>query len=83
MEGTGAAIPALKAGETVKDVATCPSGQVVLGGGGNVSTSGGAVGALQSSSPTSSNEWTAVAVVTTGEAGGELHVKADAICGSP
>ncbi len=86
VNGEGASGPALNRGETVEDVATCPAGQVVLGGGGVIETTpagpGGVVGALKSSSPTAANAWTAVAVVTAGKAGGEIHVTAFAICGN-
>jgi len=72
----------LNRGETVTDVATCPAGLVVLGGGGAVSTTGNSVGALESSTPTAPNQWTAVAVVTIGKAGSSMSVKAYAICGN-
>jgi hypothetical protein len=63
-------------------VATCPAGLVVIGGGGAVGTSGGSVGALESSTPTAPNQWTAVGVVTIGKAGSQISVKAYAICGN-
>jgi hypothetical protein len=70
-------------GNTAEEVVPCPSGMVVLGGGGNVSTAGGAVGALVSSYPSAANAWTAAAVTTTGKAGGEIGVTVYAICGAP
>jgi hypothetical protein len=68
-------------GISVEDTAPCPAGDVVLGGGGEVSTEGGDVGALESSYP-SPGGWVAVAVTTAGEEGGKISVKAHAICGS-
>lgn len=68
-------------GETSGDEAECPAGDVILGGGGKLETNANAVGALQSSYPTSIKKWAAVGVVTSAsEHTGTLKVKAYAIC---
>jgi hypothetical protein len=83
-EGIEASVPATNRGVTVKDVATCPTGLVVLGGGGTVSASPAPteVASLERSYPSAPNAWTAVAVSTRGEEGGKISVKAYAICGN-
>ncbi len=73
--GSGHTVAANARGFTVEDVASCPSGDVVLAGGGSVSTEGGDVGALQSSYPTGTT-WVAVAVTTAGREGGNQRNRA-------
>jgi hypothetical protein len=68
-------------GTTVSSTATCPSGKVLLGGGGEVTTGQSGRAALLASGPTSTTTWRATAVVTQNLSGGNTAtVTAFAIC---
>ena len=90
---TGAATPTLvngtkttttnpAVGTPVSATATCPAGKVLVGGGGQVTTSlaSGRV-ELQQSYPSSTTAWTAVGIVTTLLGAGQtISVQAFALC---
>jgi hypothetical protein len=72
----------------LSDTATCTGGQVLLGGGGQITTAGSAAGkvALEQSFPSSTTVWTASLLVTsnvTGAGTNTATIKAYAICGNP
>jgi hypothetical protein len=73
------------AGTTFTDTATCTGGKVVLGGGGQVTSTGQRERtALLESYPSSSTVWTVVGVVTTAMTGANTaHATAYAVCGNP
>jgi hypothetical protein len=58
---------AVGAGTLVTATATCPSGKVAFGGGGQITVSSGLANAfvsMRSSYPSAADTWTVVAVVT-------------------
>jgi hypothetical protein len=71
----------LTTGETLAVKVSCGAGTTLLGGGASVSPEAPAVGALQLSQPstTEENTWTATGVVTSGTT--HLTVTVYALCG--
>jgi hypothetical protein len=72
------------AGTQVTGTASCPAGKTLLGGGGRVTSAGGAPVqslSLDQSYPSASNEWKAIGTVTATLSGGQkLVVEAFAVC---
>ena len=61
--------------------ATCPAGKVLLGGGGQATTTDADRASLPESYPSDATTWTAVGVVTANLTGGaQMTVRAYALC---
>lgn len=77
--------PAAPAGTTLTARISCPQGQVLINGGGEVSAPGAGDQhvAIRTSAPFDSTVWVVVGAVTGSLAGGEMTLRPFAVCGIP